>query len=423
MAHILPAIVTVASVLAQVWGHGAMIWPPQRGITNGFKFAHVQVRDPSAKSDWYAHFPAGDKATWPGAAMRSQKQAAGSRGWTPYNPFDANFKWRANVCGDLNWKNDHMRGGKYYNGGKIHATYTQGEAISVDLAIVAHHNGYIEMYVCDVARCGGEISKDCFRQRACYRLRRSWEPSCESRHDWRCAPMDPRNPSRWYLPCGKSGTPGSGVDIYGQGKIKFQLPQHLTCEHCVVQWYWVSANDCNPPGVVDYFKSDRHPFWGDCPGQGEALGGWRRWETQCGGHRFPEEYYTCADIRIKPKHGREKNRWQQPNKSNQQNNWKQHNKAESLRSKKLSARSRPRKPSTQDKREARSNSSQQQRSRKNQRPRRNLKSNERRQTSNQKNRQQNSPKSKRKRTSLSRRKRRPKQNHSKNNRNRNRRNR
>lgn len=301
MTHKELVAIIVSAVLANVYAHGSMIWPPQRGITNGFKFAKVRSHDPGAQSDWFAHFPAGDKSTAPGAATRSQRQAAGPAGWTPYNPFDPHFKWRANVCGDLNWKYDHMRGGKYYNGGKIHATYTQGSAISVDMAIVAHHNGYIEMYVCDVAKCGGEISKKCFQQGSCHKLRRTWEQSCESRNDWKCAPIDPKHPSRWYLPCGKSGTPGNGVDIFGHGKIKFQLPSDLVCEHCVVQWYWVGANDCNPPGLTEYFKSDRHPFWGDCPGQGEARGGWRRWENPCGGHRFPEEYYTCADIRINSK--------------------------------------------------------------------------------------------------------------------------
>ncbi len=284
-----------------VFGHGAMTWPPQRGITNGFNFAHVNVKDDGAQSDWYAHFPAGDKGTSPGAAMRSQRNAAGPEGWKPYDPFNHAFKWRAGVCGDTLWGNDHLRGGKYYNGGKIHATYDEGGHISVDLAIVAHHNGYMELFVCDVARCAGEISQDCFRHGACHRLNRVWDESCESRNDWKCAPIDPNYPSRWYLPCGKSGTPGNGVDIYGHGKIKYQLPAGLTCEHCVVQWYWVAANDCNPPGVVDFYKSDRAPHWGDCPGQGEAKGGWRRWETMCDGPKMPEEYFQCADIRINPK--------------------------------------------------------------------------------------------------------------------------
>lgn len=286
-----------------------MIWPPQRGITNGFEYAPVKVKDEGAQTDWQAHFPAGDKGTDPGAAMRSQRNAAGPRGWTPYEPFNPAFTWRAGICGDTLWGKDHMRGGKYYNDGKIHATYEEGGQISVDLAIVAHHNGFMELFLCNVDNCGGEISAGCFRQNACHRLNRAWDDSCESRNDWKCAPIDPKYPSRWYLPCGKSGVPGNGVDIYGHGKIKYQLPQGLTCDHCVLQWYWVAANDCNPPGVVDFFKSDRAPNWGDCPGQGEAKGGWRRWETMCGGEKMPEEYYQCADIRINQKGAGGNDQW------------------------------------------------------------------------------------------------------------------
>jgi len=291
-------IASAALLFSHVYSHGAMIWPPQRGTTNGFKFAQTKVKISGDQSDWYPHFPAGDKSTAPGAAIRSQKQAAGPAGWVPYDPFNPNFRWRAGVCGDTTWGKDHMRGGKFYNGGKVHASYKQGGQISVDLAIIAHHNGYMELYVCDVAKCGGEISRQCFQQRSCYKLNRSWDNSCESRTDPLCAPIDQKHPSRFYLPCGKSYSPGRGTDVFGGGKIKYNLPKDLHCEHCVLQWYWVSANTCNPPGLLEYYKSDRAPQWGECPGQGEAKGGYRRWDTPCGGGNLSEEYYTCADIRI-----------------------------------------------------------------------------------------------------------------------------
>lgn len=77
------------------------------------------------------------------------------------------------------------------------------------------------------------------------------------------------------------------------------MPSGLACEHCVLQWYWVAANSCNPPGVVEFFEGPRGPTsWGRCPGQGGALGGYTSVQKDCGGSRFPEEYYQCADIRI-----------------------------------------------------------------------------------------------------------------------------
>lgn len=290
----------VAALVARVVSaHGTMVFPPQRGCTNGYEFAKIPIYDSSASVDWWAHFPAGDKSSRIGSAFNSQKREAGWRGWTPYNPRDKNFVFRAGPCGDLKRKPEHMRGGKYYNGGKVFASYEQGGYISIDLAITAHHNGYTEFRMCDVKRCGGEISNECLRGPHCHLLQRAWDGSCESRRDRWCAPIDPLYPSRWYLPCGKP----KGTDIYGKGKIKYKLPVGLVCEHCVLQWYWVSANGCNPPGVVRFFKSNRGPQWGQCKGQGGAIGGWRRWEALCGGKDFAEEYYQCADVRIRSKGG------------------------------------------------------------------------------------------------------------------------
>ncbi len=126
--------------------------------------------------------------------------------------------------------------------------------ISLNVAATTHRNGFYEFYVCDVAKCGGEISEKCFKQGHCIRLERAWDRSCESRHDRRCALIDPDYPSRWYLPC-----PSGKVDLYGGRKMLYKLPKDLQCKHCVVQWYWATANACDPPGLQDYFTSNRAP--------------------------------------------------------------------------------------------------------------------------------------------------------------------
>lgn len=293
------ALVFITQLLASVSlvkSHATMIYPPQRGVLNGFEFSRIPIYDPKATVDWFAHFPAGDKNPQPGSALRSQKREAGWRGWNPYEPTRKGFRFRAGVCGDLKWRPEHLRGGRYYNRGRVTATLIQGGILSVDLAVTTHHNGFVELRLCDVQRCGGEISEECLRGKHCYLLKRAWDASCESRRDRGCAPIDRAYPSRWYLPCSSGGT-----DIYGRGKIRYRLPPKLVCEHCVLQWYWVSANSCNPPGVVAFFKSNRSPLWGNCPGQGEARGGWRRWEALCEGKRFTEEYYQCADVRVRSK--------------------------------------------------------------------------------------------------------------------------
>jgi hypothetical protein len=40
----------------------------------------------------------------------------------------------------------------------------------------------------------------------------------------------------------------SGLKI----RAKYQLPEGLVCDHCVVQWWWVTANTCYAPGYHGY---------------------------------------------------------------------------------------------------------------------------------------------------------------------------
>lgn len=95
--------------------------PPQRGCTNGNQYVKIPIYDRKATIDYSAHFPAGNKALFEGAGLYSQMRAAVRRGWVPYEPWKRYFRWRAGVCGDTTWVREHLRGGKYYNGGRITA--------------------------------------------------------------------------------------------------------------------------------------------------------------------------------------------------------------------------------------------------------------------------------------------------------------
>lgn len=291
--------------------------PRQRGIVCPFHWSPrfwlkplrpwPYCRGAPKRWDWKFHFPAGDKSV--GAdniALRSQIRAAGRAGWTPYEPTRRGFVFRAGACGDTKWgKQHHLRGGRYYwprRKPAIVATYVQGGTFTATLKITenAHHNGYVEFILCDVKKCGGEISKGCLRNgRICRKLVRKWEFRCELGRSKDCAPIDPNYPTRWYLPCSRTiGT--KRHDFYKN--VRYLLPGNVVCKHCVIQWYWVSGNQCNPPGLVHYFRGPRGPrWWGNCRGQSNARGGYAGWMKTCGGRRFSEEYYQCADIRILPR--------------------------------------------------------------------------------------------------------------------------
>lgn len=275
-----------------------MTIPPQRGALTPTNKFNRNGTFPNAPADQKAHFPAGDKSSDSGAAARSQTREAGDAGWSPFEPMRHSFKWRAGVCGDeKGLEQAHMRGGQFYYGGMISRTYQQGAVIDIEVNIVANHNGFMELHICDVAKCGGEISEACFKQGHCYQLLRAHNPSCDSGYDLRCAPRDPSYPGRWYLPCATK--PENSQERFGGPKMQYQLPEGLTCEHCVLHWFWSAANTCNPPGVIAFYEGPYGPKnWGECVGQGGAKGGYSKVQKDCEKNRFPEEYYQCADVSI-----------------------------------------------------------------------------------------------------------------------------
>ena len=65
----------------------------------------------------------------------------------------------------------------------------------------------------------------------------------------------------------------------------YQLPEDLVCDGersaCVLQWYWISANSCNPPGIPDQYKLKYNLQ--DCTAPSAS---------------YPEEFANCADISI-----------------------------------------------------------------------------------------------------------------------------
>lgn len=282
-------------------GHGLMSYPIPRGGTSGRSSFISTVLNRSHTTDFKLHFPAGDKTGIAGAAVRSQMRNAGSKGWTMYEPFNPSFRWRYGVCGDLPFGNEHLKGGIFYNEGKIVETFPAGSVLSIEMTIVANHNGYIELYLCDVQKCSnGDISPGCFLQKPnpCMQLLRAPNAKCDNKRSMACGPIDEKNPGRWYLPC-PIKKKNSKFYTYGKDKsIQYQLPKSLSCHHCVLQFSWVSANFCNPPGYVNYFSGRNKPHWGTCRGEGNARGQVNKKLPQCGGKHFSEEYLLCSDIKI-----------------------------------------------------------------------------------------------------------------------------
>eukprot|EP00873_Tetraselmis_striata_P015355 jgi/Tetstr1/435619/TSEL_024521.t1 len=162
------------------------------------------------------------------------------------------------LCGDVSsggpecWEGgdcpsqDHMPGGIFYTpdgiGGKVQEWYTEGELIDVEFVITAHHRGMIELRLCDEAR----VTQECLNK---------YEPL-----------------------------------------HRFQLPAGVTCERCVIQMWWVTANSCVPPGVPQLRLPRR---LGSCGGDGGA-GFYNDNGADCEGSTRAEEFWNCADVSIAP---------------------------------------------------------------------------------------------------------------------------
>lgn len=275
-----------------------MLYPMARGTLAGNQFVKTKPLDKGAAFDYKPHFPAGDKRSIAGAGKRYQKKVGG-KFYTTFSPMQPGFNWRADVCGDTftgPTAGDHMKGGKYYDNGKIVDTFKSGSTIDIQMAVIAHHKGYIEAHVCDIDKkhCPtGDLTTKCFTESNCVQLQRAPNKICDSGLSTKCGPIDKNHTGRWYLPCAT----GLRVDLYGQNKeISYVIPPSFKCEHCVLHWAWISGNACHAEGVTEYFFGPNRPRkWETCSNRrGKAFAVRRK---PCGAY-FSEEYYQCADIRI-----------------------------------------------------------------------------------------------------------------------------
>lgn len=305
-------LLTLRSVLQTTFGHVQLVDPLPRGQLRGTRVKSIRPVDRDAPNDPKVFFPAGNKSPLRGSGHRSQKHAVKS--WKEFKPLETSFQaqWRTGVCGDVKgrYPMDHLRGGKYYYGGKIVKTYIAGSVINFKLSMNANHNGFFQFHICNLKKCGGVLSPKCFTTKgACKELKRASNTVCDSGTSRMCGPIDRKNPGRWYVPCPLNvgvypNKIYGALDNYGmRGEVKYHLPSKFVCSHCVLHFFYTSASNCNPPGVKEYFEGPKRPLWGRCPGANSAVGQYAD-TGLCGGRNFPEEYMNCADVRVVPKSGK-----------------------------------------------------------------------------------------------------------------------
>lgn len=289
------------SLIYFVKGHGMMCSPRQRGAYHSSKCGFDLPFPRNPVTDYCAHCLNGGTVATVSAHLPPG-------GWQLYDPL-SNFEGsatRAGLCGDPKGNHEHMIGGDFlplsYGNVPIVDHWKTGAEVDFVAEIDTNHNGYFEFFLCNLDSCKSkDIDGKCFKQRSCYKLQRVRHPDCEDpakNTHYECGPIDTEYPGRWYLPCRNTGH--VGVHIVGgpSGTMRYKLPSGVRCKHCVVQWYWATANSCAPRGLLNYMLRNNNPFGTTCESDGGGRGTFRKGMATCGGMKIPEEFWSCADVQI-----------------------------------------------------------------------------------------------------------------------------
>ena len=226
--HALVVLLAVACLVHQASAHGLMLGTRQ----------HLAWKD--------------TQAGWPYGPRQPE-----------WNPHSMN---RAGVCGTSqtdatrNYNNPKDVNGNPFTP-PVTETYIAGRTYEFEFVITAHHYGHVELRLCKDWRAPTQA---CFDEH---------ELEFVSDEIYG-APVDPANPGRGYL------APSAHIDMkvpsspgqFASGmlfRMKFKIPLSVgSCEHCALQWTYVTANTCLVDGYRKYNFPDSSwwaPHLGDCP--------------------------------------------------------------------------------------------------------------------------------------------------------------
>ncbi|GBF92562.1 hypothetical protein Rsub_05176 [Raphidocelis subcapitata] len=207
---------------------------------------------------------------------------------------------RRGTCGDA-WNET-----RWAAPAPVRAAYSAGQTLTADVLVVSNHMGRFKMQVCDVGDKQGKGGR-------CrdLTLKSPGDASTggnATRHWWMPALTQQWEGGNWG---GEGPSYGDGTfsayqlpsisEFAGWGctgrrlcdqfrgmwvyRTQWQLPGNFTCEHCKLQWSWMTAHVCWPtcaPGETNIQCANRQPY-GICGQPGTA---------------YPEEFVNCADIKI-----------------------------------------------------------------------------------------------------------------------------
>jgi hypothetical protein len=161
------------------------------------------------------------------------------------------------------------------------AVYNRGDVIDVEVLLTAHHKGHFLFYACPINE-GEGASDDCFKS----------HPLEFVSDNLYGAPKDEAFPYRAYI--APADYPGTITDNEGLGgklySYKMKLPNDISGDLVLIQWWWLTANSCDYEGYDKYsWPADWNMETGSVP--------------QCGvipsdGRGTPEQFWNCAEVTI-----------------------------------------------------------------------------------------------------------------------------
>lgn len=167
------------------------------------------------------------------------------------------------------------------------AVYDEGSEVIIKSYIRHHHNGHMELRACNKG------PNDCnqsdlvgpleFIEDVSDQLINANQPTM---------PKDPFNPERGMYAGGQNG------DLK-EFAFRYKLPEGFYGERVMLQWKYITANSCEPPGYKAYFEAN----------PSLPLSYWSQNLPLCtvpfnnDGSRdstHPEQFFNCAEIEIRP---------------------------------------------------------------------------------------------------------------------------
>lgn len=155
--------------------------------------------------------------------------------------------------------------------------YEDGDLFTVESVLTTNHAGHVEIFLCSDT---DNPTQECFDN----------HPATLIEDVAHGGPVDSDYPERAYIAAGED-----------QFKFTYKLPDGLIGDKVLIQWKYVTANGCFPPGYKNSEVTDilRNLGWLRSEGMGDCIYPYSPTGDRAAGS--PEQFWNCGEISIYPK--------------------------------------------------------------------------------------------------------------------------